>query len=193
MVTAADGDIAPESDGWRHYRKRRLDRGILAGRVPMPTKIADGIRLHQAADAAWRAGEAILHQPGALDDAAALDEAIRLMNESRALRERAGPPFTLHIGKVRISVGLGLPCSRRRPPEIPEPPEPLTEMTPAELATWRRQFFRTIRDDEIRRGVRRPRTMREVEIMRQGNAEREERLAQRIARAKRRQQRRTGS
>jgi hypothetical protein len=66
-------------------------------------------------------------------------------------------------------------------------------MTPAELDTWRRQFFRAIRDDEVRRGLRRPGTMREVEIMRQGNAEREERLAQRIARAKRRQERRAGS
>lgn len=67
--------------------------------------------------------------------------------------------------------------SRRRAPEIPEPPKPLTEMTPAELNTWRRQFFRAMRDDEVRRGARPPRTMRETEIWRAGRAEREERLA----------------
>src|SRR5208282_3639525 len=29
MVATAGDDIAPESDGWRRYRKHRLDRGIL--------------------------------------------------------------------------------------------------------------------------------------------------------------------
>jgi hypothetical protein len=49
-----------------------------------------------------------------------------------------------------------------------------------------RSMLRAIRDDEIRRGSRRPRSMREVEIWRQGEAERAERLAARIARARRR-------
>jgi len=79
--------------------------------------------------------------------------------------------------------------SRRRAPEIPEPSKPLTEMTRDELDAYRRQFLRAIRDDEVRRGVRRPRTMREVEIMREGMAEREARLARRIARAERRRSR----
>ena len=109
LVAAADGDIAPESDGWRRYRRRRLERGILAGRVPMPSKVADGIRFHRDADAAWQAGMAILHRPGALDDARALDEANRLLAESRVLRDQAGPPMTLYIGKVRITVGVGPP------------------------------------------------------------------------------------
>jgi transcriptional regulator with XRE-family HTH domain len=109
LVAAAGDDIAPESDGWRRYRRRRLERGILAGRVPMPSKVADGLRYHRAADAAWSAGVAILHRPGALDDAAALEQANRLLEESRVLRDLAGPPFTLHIGRVRIQVGLGCP------------------------------------------------------------------------------------
>jgi hypothetical protein len=79
--------------------------------------------------------------------------------------------------------------SRRRPPEIPEPSKPLTEMTPAELAAYRRLFLRAIRDDEVRRGARPPRTMREVDIWREGQAEREARLARRIARAERRRDR----
>lgn len=109
LVAAAGDDIAPESDGWRHYRRRRMERGILAGRVPLPSKVADGLRLHRAADAAWTAGMAILHRPGALDDARALEQALQLMAEARVLRDQAGPPIALHIGKVRITAGIGLP------------------------------------------------------------------------------------
>jgi len=109
LVAAAGDDIAADSDGWLHYRRRRMERGILRGDVPLPTKVAAGIRLHRAADAAWQAGTAILHRPGALDDADALDEALRLMDEARTLRDRAGPPMTLHIGKVCIAVGVGVP------------------------------------------------------------------------------------
>lgn len=75
---------------------------------------------------------------------------------------------------------------RRRPPETEDPPKPLSEMTRDELDAWRRRFFRTMRDDEIRRGTRRPRTIREVEIWREAQAERAARLARRIARAERR-------
>jgi hypothetical protein len=46
-----------------------------------------------------------------------------------------------------------------------------------------------MRDDEISRGTRRPRSMREVEIWREAQAEREARLARRIARAERRRAR----
>ncbi len=109
LEAVAAGDITPESDRWRRYRKHRLDRGILAGRVPLPSRVADGLRYHRQADAAWGAGVAILHRPGALDDAAALDEANRLLAEARALRDLAGPPFTLYIGKVRIPAGFRAP------------------------------------------------------------------------------------
>jgi hypothetical protein len=80
-------------------------------------------------------------------------------------------------------------AGRRKPPEIEDPPKPLSEMTRGELDSWRRQFFRTMRDDEISRGTRRPRSMREVEIWREAQAEREARLARRIARAERRRAR----
>jgi hypothetical protein len=76
--------------------------------------------------------------------------------------------------------------TRRRPPPLPDPGKPLAEMTAAERAASLRSMLRAIRDDEIRRGSRRPRSMREVEIWRQGEAERAERLAARIARARRR-------
>jgi hypothetical protein len=48
------------------------------------------------------------------------------------------------------------------------------------------------RDDEIRVGVRRLRTMREMRIFEEGQAERDERQSKRIARAKRKQARRPG-
>lgn len=44
---------------------------------------------------------------------------------------------------------------------------------------------RALRDDEVRRGARMPRTMCETEIMLEGMDERDERPARRIARAKR--------
>ena len=46
-----------------------------------------------------------------------------------------------------------------------------------------RSLLRTIRHNEIRR----PKTMREITIWHEGQAEREERRAQRVARAERRQ------
>ncbi len=83
--------------------------------------------------------------------------------------------------------------SRLQPLPIPEPDKPLSEMTDAERAAYLRQLRRAIRDDEIYRGARPPRTMRELELRRQGDAAREVKRAERIARAERRQQRRGGS
>jgi len=108
LAEAAGGDLVPESDRWR-YRQHRLERGILRGDVPWPSKVAEGIRLHRAADAARASAMAILHRPGALDDADALDQALELMKLSRALRDQAGPSMTLHIGRVRIPAGIGIP------------------------------------------------------------------------------------
>jgi len=45
-----------------------------------------------------------------------------------------------------------------------------------------------LHDDEVRRGTRQPKTMREFEIWREARAEQDERLARRIARADRGQQ-----
>jgi hypothetical protein len=51
-------------------------------------------------------------------------------------------------------------------PELPKPSKPLTEMTAAELTAHTAQLRRALRDDEVRRGRRPPRSMREVEIWR---------------------------
>jgi hypothetical protein len=48
--------------------------------------------------------------------------------------------------------------------QFPEPSKPVTEMTPDERAAYTAQLRRALRDDEIRRGTRPPRSMREVEI-----------------------------
>ena len=80
--------------------------------------------------------------------------------------------------------------SRRRPPPIEEPDKSAGEMTSAERAEYVRKLRRAVRDDEVRRGARAPRTMRETEIWHQAQAERDERQARRIARAERRQERR---
>lgn len=84
---------------------------------------------------------------------------------------------------------------RLRPPppplELPEPPGSLTEMTPAERDAYLRKLRRALRDDQVRRGVRNPRTMREMEIRREGDAAREKWRAEKIAEAERRQARRT--
>lgn len=79
-----------------------------------------------------------------------------------------------------------------RPLEFPEPGKPLAEMTASEKAAYLRQLRRVLRDDEVRRGIRTPRTMREIEIWREGEAEREKWLAEKIAKAGRRQAARAG-
>ena len=81
--------------------------------------------------------------------------------------------------------------TRRRPPEfidIPEPQTPVREMTPAERGAYVGQLRRAVRDYDVRRGARRPQTMREMEIVLAGFAEREHRLTRRAERPERRQQ-----
>lgn len=59
---------------------------------------------------------AILHRPGALDDAEALDEANRLLTEARTLRDQAGPSMTLgstgHAEAVGSSRFFRVSCTR---------------------------------------------------------------------------------
>jgi len=74
-------------------------------------------------------------------------------------------------------------------PEFPEPEKPVAEMTAAERAAYTAQLRRTLRDDQVRRGSRPPRSMREFEIWHEALAEEDEKTAARIARAERRQQR----
>jgi hypothetical protein len=109
LVTAAGDAVVPESDGWRRYRRRRIERGILAGEVPLPTKLQRALDFHRAADALWQRESAIFDIPGALDDTQALDELLRLGGERRRLRELAGSPVTLYVGKRRITAGWDAP------------------------------------------------------------------------------------
>jgi hypothetical protein len=110
LVAAAGGDEALAADGgWHRYRRRRLERGMLAGDVPLPTAIARALELHRQADELWLASVAIVDEPGALDDADALDEALRLHAESARLRELAGAPVIMYIAGKRISAGFGVP------------------------------------------------------------------------------------
>jgi hypothetical protein len=62
-------------------------------------------------------------------------------------------------------------------------------MTPAERTAHTAQLRRALRDDEVRRGARRPKTNREFEIWHEAQAAKDKRAAARIARAERRQQR----
>jgi hypothetical protein len=57
-------------------------------------------------------------------------------------------------------------AERAKLPEFPTLPKPVTEMTAAERAAYTAQLRRAIRDDEVRRGRRPPRSMHEVEIWR---------------------------
>jgi transcriptional regulator with XRE-family HTH domain len=110
LVDAAGGEDALAADGkWARYRWRRIERGILAGEVPLPSKLARSLELHRQGDEMWLRSMAILDGPGAWDDAEALDEAIRLHDESSRLRELAGPPIVLFIGKHVIRAGWRVP------------------------------------------------------------------------------------
>lgn len=53
---------------------------------------------------------------------------------------------------------------RRRRIELPEPGKPVAEMTADERAAYVTALRQALRDDEVRRGKRKPRTMRETEI-----------------------------
>ncbi|MFC5748909.1 helix-turn-helix domain-containing protein [Actinomadura rugatobispora] len=105
LAAAAGPSLRPESDGSARFRRRQIEAGILAGRVPLPSNIARPLALHRQADAASRKAERILARPGALDDAEALAVVNELMDVARRLREQAGRPFTLYLGKHRIRVG----------------------------------------------------------------------------------------
>ena len=54
-------------------------------------------------------GAAILDDPANLDNARALEECVRLGEQRRRLREEAGPPVSVWIGKVRITAGWDCP------------------------------------------------------------------------------------
>ncbi|HEY2238868.1 MAG TPA: helix-turn-helix transcriptional regulator [Streptosporangiaceae bacterium] len=101
LVAAAGGDAALAADGrWPDYRRRRITEGILRGDVPLPSKLARRIQLHQAADAAQRAADSLM--PRALDDAETLHEMTMLLREATRLRELAGGTVELHLPGGRV-------------------------------------------------------------------------------------------
>jgi hypothetical protein len=51
--------------------------------------------------------------------------------------------------------------------QFPAPEKPLAEMTSSERAACAASLRRVLRDDEVRRGKRKPKTMREFEIWRE--------------------------
>lgn len=71
---------------------------------------------------------------------------------------------------------------------MPKASKPVSEMTPAERAKYAAQLRRALRDDEVRRGRRAPKTMCEMEIWHEALAEEDERAAACTARVDRSKQ-----
>jgi transcriptional regulator with XRE-family HTH domain len=107
LAAAAGASLVPESPWSQARRKRAMDRGMLAGTVPLPSKLARSLELHRRSDEARRRAYALTDAPGAFDDAAAMTEACRLLDLSARLRDEAGPPIVLRIGGHEIRAGWG--------------------------------------------------------------------------------------
>jgi len=106
LVAAAGGEDALAADGrWLRYRKRRFDRGLLNGSVPLPADIRERLEAMQRHDALRREAWALLDRPGARDDGDILDRASALLSEARRLDAVAGGPITLLIGHREIRAG----------------------------------------------------------------------------------------
>lgn len=71
-------------------------------------------------------------------------------------------------------------------PEFPEPSKPIMEMTPEERLAYTKSLRRALRDDEVRRGTRPPKIMREMESWHQARVAEDEQMAARLAWAERR-------
>lgn len=85
LIAAAGGEGALAADGgWRRYRKRRFERGMLNGSVPLPSDIAHRLAMHQRASALRRQAYALLERPDALDDGDILDRSSALLCEASA-------------------------------------------------------------------------------------------------------------
>ena len=109
LVVAAGGRDALADDGrWGRVRTRRANKALPAGKVPLPSDVRRRINLHRQASACWRRAEAVLSHPGALDDPAALDVALALMDRSRELRAAAGGMIGIGWGSRRVIYGLDL-------------------------------------------------------------------------------------
>lgn len=106
LVEAAGSSLVPESQGSHRARRRAMEAGTLAGRVPMPSDLARRLALHQRADAAWRRAVAVTNDPASFDDPVVMAEATRLLDEVHRLSKAAGPPITIRLGGHEIRAGF---------------------------------------------------------------------------------------
>ncbi|MFG2021101.1 helix-turn-helix domain-containing protein [Actinomadura geliboluensis] len=108
LIAAAGPSLVPESEWSERRRLRAINAGVFAGRVPLPGDLADRLAMHRRADMARQQAFALMDDPAAWDDAEALELASRLLDESTALREQAGPPIIVYLGGHEIRAGFGV-------------------------------------------------------------------------------------
>ena len=106
LFAAAGDNLAADTPGWRRYRARRTEAGMLAGDVPLPTQLARRIDAHKRRAALWQAADALMDTPGALDDAAILDRANQMLAEASRLAAEAGGTIAVGSGRRRVVYGL---------------------------------------------------------------------------------------
>lgn len=105
-LRSAAGDLlAPDTPASARRRARRVLAGLDAGTVPLPPSIVQRLTLHQRADAMRHRAHRLLNARSTL---AQLAEADRLLTEADRLRETAGPPLTVRLGRRVVRAGWGL-------------------------------------------------------------------------------------
>lgn len=105
LIEAAGPSLREDSEGTYRQRHRRANTAMLAGHRPLPTDLAHRLALHRQASALWSRAMQLLNQPGAFDDVPTLDEVLRLQDQAKRLRDQAGPPITIYVGRRVISAG----------------------------------------------------------------------------------------
>lgn len=105
LIAAAGDDLRPDSDRTERWRMRRAHDAIVAGHRPLPTELERRLGQHRAASAARSRAMALLGRHGALNDPELLAEAQALLEQARQLREQAGPPITVLVGRHQITAG----------------------------------------------------------------------------------------
>lgn len=108
LIEAAGPSLREDTEGTSRQRRRRAGAALLAGRRPLSTDLTLRLALHRQADALRARSDRLMCQPNALYDNDVLDEVVRLNAEARRLRDQAGPPITIYVGKRQISAGWGL-------------------------------------------------------------------------------------
>lgn len=109
LAAAAGNSLVPEGPWSERRRRRAMDRAILSGAAPLRSDLAKRLALHRSADRAWWAALKLIDGPVGWGDDAAVREAHRLLTLSHALRDQAGPPITIHVGRHQIRAGFYAP------------------------------------------------------------------------------------